>query len=151
MKVEEFLRSQKVPYSKTHHPEAFTAQEVAATAHVPGARLMKVVVVKAGEEYALAACPASSRVNLDRLSKLIGRRARLASEAEMEGVLKDADVGAEPPFGSLYGMKTYVDGSLALQGEVVFQAGTHTDTIKLSYKDFARIASPIAGDFADHL
>jgi len=151
MKIEEFLRKEKIPYTKTHHPEAFTAQEVAATAHVPGRMMVKVVVVKAGADYCLAVCPATHRVNLDHLSEVVGKAVRLANEGEMEEVLKDVDVGAEPPLGAIFGLKTYVDKSLAQNQEIVFQAGTHTDTIRISYADFEKIAKPTAGSFADHL
>ncbi len=151
MKVEEFLRTQKIPYTKTHHPEAFTAQEVAATAHIPGKMMVKVVVIKAGDKYALAACPATHRIDLDRLSEELGKKTRLANEGEMEEALKDVDLGAEPPFGVVYGLDTYADKSLAANSEIVFQAGTHTDTIKMSYADFERAAKPIMGEFAEHL
>jgi len=151
MKVEEFLRNQKIPYTKNHHPEAFTAQEVAAVSHVPGARMVKVVVVKAGDKYALAVCPASHRVKLDLLSKVVGKTARLANEGQMEEIFGDTELGAEPPFGAMYGLETYVDRSLAENEQIVFQAGTHSDTIAVSYADFDRVAKPTAGDFAEHL
>jgi len=151
VKVEEFLRSEKIPYTKRHHPEAFTAQEVAAVSHVPGARLLKAVVVKAGDEFALAVCSASQRVDLDRLSKLIGKTARLANEGEMDGVFKDVETGAEPPIGALYNLATYVDSSVAANDKVDFQAGTHTDTIEVSYADFKKAVKPVVGEFAQHL
>ncbi len=151
MTIEEFLRKQKIPYSKTHHPEAFTAQEVAARAHVPGDQLAKVVVVKSGEKYALAVCPATHRVDLKKLSKTVGADVRLANEGEMEGLFADTQLGAEPPFGNLYDLPTYVDKSLAANKEIVFQAGTHEDTIKMSYADYKKAAGPKEGEFTAHV
>ena len=151
MKVEEFLRSRKIPYTKRHHPEAFTAQEVAAVSHVPGKRMLKAVVVRVADAYAIAVCPASSRIDIDALSELAGKPVRLANEGEMETVFKDAELGAEAPIGGLYGLSTYADASLSENAEVVFQAGSHTDVIELSYADFVRAAMPVTGRFAQHL
>lgn len=151
MTIEEFLRKQKIAYSKTHHPEAFTAQEVAARAHVPGDRLAKVVVVKAGDAYALAVCPATYRVDLKKLSKVIGSEARLANEGEMENLFEGVQLGAEPPFGNLYDLPTYVDKSLAAGKELVFQAGTHEDTIAMAYGDYKKAVKPTEAEFATHV
>jgi Ala-tRNA(Pro) deacylase len=151
MKVEEFLRSRKIPYTRRHHPEAFTAQEVAAVSHVPGGRMLKAVVVRVAEAYAIAVCPACSRIDTDLLSKLTGQPVRLANEGEMEAVFKDAELGAEAPIGGLYGLSTYADTSLSENKQVVFQAGSHTDVIELSYADFVKAATPVTGRFAEHL
>lgn len=151
MTVEEFLKKQKVPYVKRHHPEAFTAQEVAAASHVPGARMLKAVVVRAGDGYALAVCPATHKVNTVRLEKLVGRPVRIANEGEMEEVLADTEIGAEAPIGNLYGIATYADKSVAESGEIVFQAGSHTDVLEMSYSDFAKVAQPVTGQFAEHI
>jgi Ala-tRNA(Pro) deacylase len=149
MKIEELLSSKHVPFSRIHHPEAFTSQEEAAAAHVAGDKLAKVVVVRAGDKYALAVCPATYRVDLSRLSEAVGAPVRLANESEMQGLFKDAELGAEPPFGDLYGLDTWVDGSLADQDEIVFDAGTHTDFIRMSYADFERIAKHKVARFAE--
>jgi len=151
MKVEEFLRKEKIPYTKIHHPEVYTAQEVAATAHVPGREMAKVVVVKAADEFALAVCPADRQIDMKKLSKLADRKVRLANEGEMEDLFPDAELGAEAPFGSLYGMKTYVDSSLAENDEIAFEAGTHTDVVRIAYKDFEKAAEPEKGSFTTHV
>ena len=151
MNVEEFLRKNKVKYNKLHHPEAFTAQETAAAAHVPGKMLAKAVVVRVGDTYALAVCPASHRVDLKRLSELAGSKVRLANEGEMEEGFADTPLGAEPPFGNLYGLETYVDESLAENDEIAFHAGSHTDLLRISYADFEKLVKPKKGGFASHL
>jgi len=151
MNIEDYLRQNKIRYSKIHHPEAFTAQEVAAAAHVPGGKLAKVVVVRAGDRYALAVCPASYRLDLDRLSDIVGEPVRLANEAEMDRLFTDSELGAEPPFGGIYGLETYVDPSLAESDEIVFDAGTHSDVIKIAYEDFERLARPKVVEFAERV
>ena len=151
MKVEDFLKQANVAFKKVRHGEAFTAQEVAARAHVPGDRLAKVVVVRAGEDYALAVCSATRVIDLDMLSKVIGEKVRLANEGEMEEILSDTELGAEAPFGSLYGLPTYVDESLSHNDSIVFQAGTHEDTIEASFADYRRAAKPMMADFTRHV
>lgn len=151
MKVEELLSGKHVQFSRIHHPEAFTSQEEAAAGHVPGDRLAKVVVVRAADRYALAVCPATHRVDLGRLSDALGSPVRLANESEMEGIFKDAELGAEPPFGNMYGVETWVDRLLAEQDEIVFDAGTHTDFIRMSYADFEQIAKPRVAEFAERM
>ncbi|MCD6404885.1 MAG: YbaK/EbsC family protein [Planctomycetes bacterium] len=151
MRIEDYLRQEKIPYTKTHHPEAFTAQEVAATSHVPGGQLAKVVVIKAGDAYAVAICPATHVVDVEKLSKIAGGKVRLANEGEMEGLFPDVQLGAESPFGNLYGLTTYVDESLSVNEEIVFQANTHEDTIKISYMDYEKTVKPTVADFARHV
>ena len=151
MDIEEFLRQAKIPYEKKHHPAAYTAQEVAASAHVPGDMLAKTVVVRAGDGYALAVCPATHLVDLKKLSKVVGAEVRLANEGEMENLFEDAELGAAPPFGNLYGLATYVDESLSESKHIVFQAGTHEDTIKVSYEDYRKAVEPKVADFTGHV
>ena len=151
MKIEEFLRQAKIPYEKKHHPEAYTAQEVAASAHVPGDTMAKTVVVRVGEGYALAVCPATHLLDIKKLSKVVGAEVRLANEGEMENLFEDTELGAEPPFGNLYGLATYVDKSLAGQDSIVFQAGTHQDTISIAYDDYKKAVEPKVADFTQHV
>lgn len=151
MKIEDFLVQEKIPYTKRHHPEAFTAQEIAAKAHVPGGQLAKAVVIKAGEKYVMAVCPAEHRVDMETLSKLVGSEATLANEGEMEGLFAETELGAEPPFGKLYGLETYIDTSLSENDEIVFQAGTHKDTIRISYADYEKACGGTVASFARHV
>jgi Ala-tRNA(Pro) deacylase len=148
VKLIEFLDQNKVRYEVIHHPEAFTAQELAAIEHVKGKYHAKVVIVKADGEKLMAVLPADHRVDLEKLDKLTGKRTALATEAEFKALFPDCAVGTMPPFGNLYGVATYVDKSLAQDDFIVFEAGTHTDAIKMSYADFARLAKPTVAEFA---
>lgn len=144
----EFLNAGKVRYEVIHHPEAFTAQELAAIEHVKGKNHAKVVVVKAGDEKLLAVLPADHRVDLEKLDAVVGKKTALATEAEFKDLFPDCAVGKMPPFGNLYGLPTYVDRSLTEDVFIVFEAGTHTDAIKMSYADYERLAQPKVADFA---
>ena len=147
-KLIEFLNQHKVRYEILHHPEAFTAQELAAIEHVKGKQHAKVVMVKTDGAQLMAVLPADQRVDLEKFEKLTGKQTALATEADFKALFPDCAVGTMPPFGSLYGVETYVDQSLAENDLIVFEAGTHSDAVKMRYGDFARVASPKVADFA---
>lgn len=144
----DFLNQSKVRYEVLHHPEAFTAQELAAIEHVKGRSHAKVVMVKTDGELVMTVLPADHRIDLEQLSKITGRSAALATEAEFKTLFPDCAVGTMPPFGQLYGVATYLDRSLADADKLVFEAGTHSDAIRMQYADYERVAKPTIGDFA---
>jgi len=147
-KLIEFLNQNKVRYTILHHPEAFTAQELAAIEGVKGRYHAKVVIVKADDQMLMTVLPADHRVELEKLDRLTGKRTALATETEFKALFPDCAVGTMPPFGKLYGLPTWVDKSLADDEYIVFEAGTHTDAIRMSYADFARLTEPKVAEFA---
>ena len=142
------LEENKVDYEILHHPEAVTAQRIAQAEHVKGRRHAKIVMVKSGEQHLMIVLPADHQVDLKKLKKAVGKAVSLDSEQEFKQLFPDCVVGAMPPFGNLYGVPTYVDNRLAQEEYIVFEAGTHTDAIKLSYRDYEKIAKPRVEDFA---
>ena len=148
-KLKEFLDSNHVKYMVCIHSTAYTAQEIAATAHIPGKDLAKTVMVKMDGKMAMAVLTASHRVNLDLLKKLgKTKTAELATEEEFNIYFPDCEVGAMPPFGNLYDMEVYTDEKLSEDKEIAFNAGSHRELIKLSFEDFKKIAKPKMGKFA---
>lgn len=144
--IEEFLKRQRAPYSTFVHRTAYTAQEEAAVAHVPGQDWAKTVVCFVDDEPVQAVVPAHYMVDLERLRVLAGgRTARLATEAEIGRLYPECEVGAMPPLGPLYEQRVFVEQTLTLDPEIVFNAGTHTDAIRMRYPDFADVARPIVG------
>lgn len=142
-KLKEFLDGHGVKYVTISHSPAYTAQEVAACAHIPGKELAKTVMVKADGKMAMAVVPASHKVNLDHLRDVTGaKHVDLASEQDFKGAFGDCDIGAMPPFGNLYGMDVYVSETLAKDEEIAFNAGSHTELIRVPYKDFERLVQP---------
>ena len=148
MRVLDWLSQSGVDFTVKPHEEHFTAQEEAGAGHIPGDRFAKTVVVKVGEEYLLLALPASRRVDLARVAELVGAEPALATEAEMVALFPDCEVGAEPPFGSQYGLRTLVDESLAQQAEIACRPGNHHEVLVLAWADFARLEQPRLADFA---
>jgi len=150
-KLEAHLREQKVPFQVQHHAVAYTAQEVAAAEHVPGRMLAKVVMVFADGELAMLVLPAPSRVDPGKAaSALSAAEVRLAREEEFAERFPGCEVGAMPPFGNLYDLPLLVDASLAEDETIVFEAGTHTDTMSMKYADYERLARPKVAEFARH-
>jgi Ala-tRNA(Pro) deacylase len=148
--VQEFLRRGNVAYTVFQHQPAFTAQEEAAVTHVPGRNWAKSVVCFADGEPVQAVIPADREVDLDRLADLArAHDVRLADEAELRWLYPDCEVGAMPPFGPLYRQAVFVDETLAQDEEIVFNAGTHADAICMRYHDYAALARPTVGRFAE--
>ena len=147
-RLEAYLREKQVPFAVRHHPRAITAQEVAASEHVPGKMLAKTVTVLVDGKMVMLALPAPYQVDMDKAGKALGVEVRLAHEEEFENTFPDCEVGAMPPFGNLYEVPVYVEAALAEDETIVFRAGTHTDTMSLSYADFERLVEPTIAEFA---
>ncbi|MBU2510953.1 YbaK/EbsC family protein [bacterium] len=142
-RLKEYLDDHKVKYETIPHANAYTAQETAALSHVSGKEMAKTVVVKLDGKMTLSVLPASYRVDFNLLKKNTGaNRAELVSENEFTDLFPECEVGAMPPFGNLYGMDVYVAKTLAEDKEIVFNAGTHTELVKISFKDFEQLVKP---------
>jgi Ala-tRNA(Pro) deacylase len=143
-----FLDKAQVKYVSIQHSAAFTAPEVAASAHVSGRDFAKTVIMMIDGEMAMVVLPANRLLVLSELREMLDMsHVRLAAEAEYREVFPDCEVGAMPPFGNLYGLKTYVTSNLAEEKEITFNAGTHTEAIKMAYDDYERLVQPTVLDF----
>lgn len=142
-KLKEFLDANHVKYVSVVHSQAYTAQEVAASAHVSGKAMAKTVIVELDGQMAMTVLPANRKIVLQDLREVTGSdQVKFASEEQFKDRFPDCEIGAMPPFGQLYGMDVYVAESLSENEEIAFNAGSHTEIIKLSYEDFARLAQP---------
>lgn len=148
-KLKKFLDDNKVKYVSIKHSLAYTAQEIAASAHIHGRELAKTVVVKLDGKPAMAVLPANRRIDTDRLRRAaLARSVELATERELEDLFPGCALGAMPPFGNLYGMKVYADAILAEDEEIAFNAGTHTELIRMAYKSFEGLVNPLLADIS---
>jgi len=147
-RLKDFLDGSQIPYSVLTHSTAYTAQGAAVSMQISGKELAKSVVLWAGEEMILAVLPAPNHVRLDKLGAGVGKSLRLATEQEFSSLFPDCELGAMPPFGSLYNLPVYVDESLAADDAIVFNAGTHREAIRMRYDDFVRLAKPRVCSFA---
>lgn len=151
-RVKTYLEEEGVAYEHSEHPPAFTAQEVAAAEHVPGKELAKTVMLTDGEAFVMAVLPATRRIALDDLREVAGLPdLRLAEEDEFAGLFPNVETGAMAPFGNLYDVPVFVDQALREDESITFNAGTHTDTIRMAYADFERLVGPVVAEFSEPL
>jgi Ala-tRNA(Pro) deacylase len=148
-KLKEYLEDHKVEYSLIPHPLTFTAQTTAQAAHVSGTELAKTVMVKVDGRMSMAVLPASLHVDFDQLTQSLGANdVLLAIEGDFKDIFSGCEVGAMPPFGNLYGLEVFVEESLSQDEEIAFNAGTHTELMRMRYADFAELVQPTVVRFA---
>lgn len=148
-KLKRFLDDHDIKFVSLSHSQAFTAQEVAASAHIPGKELAKTVMVKLDGTLAMAVVPAPAQVDLELLCQVAGAEtAELADEEEFRERFPDCEVGAMPPFGNLWDLEVYSDQELAEDREIAFNAGSHTELVRLPYEDFDRLVDPAVAGIA---
>ncbi len=147
--LKKFLDRHEVRYVVIIHSPAFTAQEIAASAHIPGKELAKTVMVKTDGRLAMAVLPASAQVDFPKFKEVAGVfSVELASEADFRDTFPECELGAMPPFGILYDMEVYLDRSLSEDEEIAFNAGTHSELIRIPFREYMRLVRPTVGDFA---
>lgn len=147
-KLKDFLDAHGIKYTIITHPTAYTAQEIAAAMHVHGKELAKSVILKADGKFIMAVLPAPQQIAFNLLREALGaKEVELATETEFQDLFPDCEIGAMPPFGNLYNVPVYVASLLTQDEEIIFNAGSHTEAIKMSYKDFERLVKPTIAKF----
>jgi len=142
-KLKNYLDGEGIKYVTIEHSPAYTTQEVANSTHIPGNQMAKTVIVELDGQMAMAVLPANRRIVLQDLRDVIGSdEAKFAAETEFQRRFPDCEIGAMPPFGNLYGMKVYLAESLAHNKEIAFNAGSHTEVIKMAFADYERLVAP---------
>ena len=152
MSVKEFLERTSAKYEVTEHHPAFTAQRIAQAEHIHGMNVAKPVVVTADGRYYMCVLPACCRIDMEVLRGLLGAdEIELTDEFEMAKLFADCEVGAEPPFGSLYGLPTIMDELLEDNDSIVFQSGSHDEAVKMDLLEYRRIENPKILSFSYHI
>jgi len=142
-RLKEFLDRENIKYVSIAHSPAFTAQEIAATTHIPGKEIAKTVVVKIDGKMSMVVTPASEQVKLNKLKEALGAaKVELASENDFKNSFPDCETGAMPPFGNLYDMKVFVSQALREDEQIAFNAGSHSELVRLPYTEFERLVGP---------
>jgi len=149
MNLPSFLDDQGVNYRLSHHPQAYTSQDLAQAEHVSGRNVVKPVLIRADGEFVLCALPATHRVDLMELrTQLRAKEVSLADESQLRQCFPDCELGAAPPIGRIWGLPTLMDESLTSDDMVTFQAGTHDQAITMTLAEYRRIAQPEMAHFA---
>lgn len=149
-KLQDYLDHHGIKYVVINHSPAYTARETAASTLIPRREFAKTVLVKLADgKLVMAVVPASRHVDLNALSDAAGTKAScLADEEEFEALFPGCEAGAAPPFGNLYDIPVYADRELMEEDDLAFNAGMHTQIIRLSAKDYRDLVQPQIGDFA---
>ncbi len=148
-RLKEFLNENHVKFVTISHSQAFTAQEIAAAAHVSGKSLAKTVMVKLDGDLAMAVLPGPEHLSMERLKHATGAHdVELASEEDFSDRFPSCEVGAMPPFGNLWGVPVFVDQRLREDEEIVFNAGTHTELVKLPYAEYEKLVQPAIAELS---
>ena len=142
-KLKDYLDNNKIKYIIISHSSAFTALEVAASAHVPGKELAKTVMVKIDGKMTMVVLPSSYKIDFDLLKNATdAKQIELATEDEFTILFPSCEIGAIPPFGNLFNMNVYVAETLTKSEQITFAAGLTSELIKLSYQDFEKLVKP---------
>lgn len=148
--IRRMLEARGIAFEELEHPEAFTSQEVAHQEHTSGHRVAKVVVAMVDDNPFELILPASRHVDLERVRMVLGaQKVRLASEEEMARFFTDCEVGAVPPLRHWEGVGVLMDRSLTIAGDILFQAGTHRDAVRLNFRDWYEMVKPQVGSFSE--
>ncbi len=151
-KIKRFLDENDIPYETLVHPTAYTAQEVAAATHISGYELAKAIIVKSDDKNTMAVLPATQKINMKMLQEVLNvNNLRLATEEEFKELFPDCEIGAQPLFGNLYDIDVVADESIKESEHITFNAGTHTDAIKISREDWERVVKPGYASFTEHV
>jgi Ala-tRNA(Pro) deacylase len=145
--IKSYLNKQKIPYEVIHHRRDYTAQQTAADTHTKGKEFAKTVILFVDNKYCMAVLPAIRQIDFEKIKKqLSAKKVTLATEDEIAEICSDCEVGAMPPLGPLYNLPVYVSHYLADDEMITFNAGTHEDAIRMLYRDFVKLAKPVALD-----
>jgi len=147
-RLTDYLDRNKVKYIAMAHSPAYTSEEIAAIAHLPGKEIAKTVMMKIEEKMTMIVLPASYMIDFSELRRVLAaQKTELATEDEFRGLFPECEVGAMPPFGNLFGIEVVVEKSLAMDQEIAFNAGTHNELLRMTYRDFDRLVKPRALSF----
>ncbi len=145
--LEKLLKETKTKHKIVEHRKVFTAFDATQTQHLKTSEVAKAVLVKGKKDLYLAVLPAGTNCDFKNLSKLISDKVSMAKEKDIVSKLK-TKVGLIAPFGSLYKIPVFLDKKLTKNRKIYLPAGSYTESIELSLKDYIKLESPTLGNFS---
>jgi Ala-tRNA(Pro) deacylase len=147
----EALRKHGADYELRRHEHTGTAAEEAAAVGVAPEETAKVVIVRGAGGFVRVVVPASHRVDVRKLRKVMGDpHAGLATETEMVGAYPDFELGAVPPFDSAYQDEVIIDPHVCRVERIVFDAGTHDESVVMRTSDLIELAQARLAVVCEH-
>jgi len=141
-RLKQYLDTHNIKYVSISHSLAFTALEIAKSAHIPSKEMAKTLIVEIDDQPTMVVVPAADKINLKVLAEVFDASVTLADEPEFSKLFPDCEVGAMPPFGNLYDLDVYIAESVTERETIAFNAGSHSEVIKMAYKDFEKLVKP---------
>ncbi|OGE73674.1 MAG: hypothetical protein A3I07_01650 [Candidatus Doudnabacteria bacterium RIFCSPLOWO2_02_FULL_42_9] len=145
--LEKLLKANKIKYEIAEHRKVFTAIDAAATQDLKTAEVAKAVLLKGKNNLYLAVLPAGNNCDFKALSKLTADKVSMAKEKDISKNI-NAKIGLIPPFGSLFKLPVYLDKKLLKNKKINLPAGSYTESVVLSVKDYQKLENPILGNFS---
>jgi Ala-tRNA(Pro) deacylase len=150
-RLEELLEKAQVEFEIVEHRKDHTASQTAWDTHTPYHAFAKTVFVEIDGQLAQAVLPADDFLSERKLAlALHAGEVKLANERQMAAVCPDCEVGAEPPFGNLYGLPVYVSLGLGDSERIAFNAGDHRHAMRMRYRDFMALSEAQVVPLARH-
>ncbi|HWB12154.1 MAG TPA: YbaK/EbsC family protein [Pirellulales bacterium] len=149
--IRQILHKRRIPFQEVHHAEGFTSQDVARQTHMSGRRVAKVVIAMADGLPVELVLPATRHVVMDRLRKVLNAHdVRFATEHEIERCFADVEPGSIPPLPhrQWHEVPVIMDEAMKVDGELLIQAGTHTDAVRLQFDDWFKLVKPRVEQFS---
>jgi len=148
--LREFLARRNADYEIIEHPRTGSAMRTAEVARVPGEQMVKGVIVEDEQGYLMAVLPATHRLDVGKLSHLLGRRLGLATEPELGSVFADCELGSVPPVGGAFGIDSVMDQTVAAQKDVYFESGDHGEVIHMGGDAYRRLLGAVESGAIGH-
>jgi len=142
-RLRQYMKEQGVKFEVVRHPRSGSSMESAETAHIPGDRLAKAVLLEDEQGYLMAVVPATHRLELGALHRELNRQLGLATEREIRELFWDCASGAIPPTGAAYGIETILDDSLTEKPDVYFEGGDHEELVHVNAEQFRNLMTGI--------
>ncbi|MBX3009373.1 MAG: YbaK/EbsC family protein [Melioribacteraceae bacterium] len=148
-KLKEYLDSNQIRYVTIKHSLAFTAQEIAASAHIKGKDIAKTVILKVEGKLTMFVLPGSYKVDIEKVKEVLNTsNVRLADEMEFKDKFADCEIGAFPPFGNLYDIDVYCENALLQDENIAFNSCSHTQLFQMKLQDYINLVHPMILNFA---
>ena len=148
-RLRQMLDQNNIKYISINHSPAYTARETAASTFVPRREFAKTIIVDTDGVKVMAVLSASRHVDLAALRNLAqASEARLATEDEFRELFPDCEIGAMPPFGSLYDMQVFVDEMVTDVDDMCFNAGSHEQILRMDCDEYLKLEQPVIGAFS---
>jgi Ala-tRNA(Pro) deacylase len=141
--LQEYLDDRHVAYDVMLHRRTHCSYDTARASHVPGDRLAKAVVLTREGGFVVAVVPASARVRVDVIERMLHCPVNLASEDEIGELFPDCDAGAVPPIAEAYAVDAFMDESFDTQPEVYLEGGDHRSLIHISGEAFRTLMKDV--------